>query len=76
MAFLLQRLEGLLSDFGPVVTFANDRDFLAGKKIAIQSERAIHCGIASGIGENGELLLREESGYVRQIISGTILEIG
>ena len=72
----LTRLEAslnqFLNDFEPVVSFANRRDYLVGKKVTVNDGGHSWKGIASGIGENGELLMTQDDGQLKKIVAGSV----
>ena len=70
-----ENLENRLIDFETVVEFANRRDYLRGKEIKVGDLRQSITGVASGIGENGALLLVDENGDWHELLGGSVLEI-
>ena len=70
-----ETLDDLLTDFSPVIDFVNDRDYLLGKKVTVEARNEPVTGLANGIDENGELILKQSCGESRRISSGSILAI-
>ena len=59
--------------FSPIREEWMRRDFLEGKKLNwITNSGDIICGISEGTDENGELLVRDDKGEIRKVISGDI----
>jgi len=65
----LREFEGALLDPAPIAEWYGERDWLRGKEIEIRTMRESHSGIASGIGDHGELLLSTRQGVTRSIVS-------
>lgn len=64
-----------VSDFPAMLHEAWSRSWLAGKTITLQSSGHELEGIAHGLGPEGELLLREESGTIRPIASADLVRV-
>ena len=68
-------LDKYLANFQPVVEFANQRDYLTGKRITVQNHEKLLEGMADGIGGEGELRLIEKDRSVTRIFGGSILRV-
>lgn len=78
IAFLLaleRRGRQVVEDFPAMLREAWERSWLAGKMIRLQCAGQELEGFAAGLGPEGELLLREESGRVRGIASADLVRV-
>ena len=69
------QLDDLLDDFSPVVAFANERDYTAGKRLTVQSDNETIQGTSLGVAPGGELILASDNGRKIKVASGGILQI-
>ena len=65
----LRHYPGGLTDFHHALAWITARDLLHGRHLRVRSGREWIAGTADGIGPRGELLLREDDGRLREIVS-------
>ncbi|MEX2578051.1 MAG: biotin--[acetyl-CoA-carboxylase] ligase [Verrucomicrobiales bacterium] len=69
MEGFLEHYPDKTANFAPVLDWISERDFLKGKDLKVTSGNLEISGRSRGLGKDGELLLEEEGGTIRPVIS-------